>query len=97
MSVRIDAIVSRREALVLRSALQRERLALDVASLQQPLYIADRAVRVIRIIRARPVLSLAVAAAVLGLVPRRVLAAAVRGVAFGGSLLRLSRSVRSIF
>lgn len=97
MSARFDAVVSRREALVLRSALQRDRLALDVGNLQQLLRIADRAVRGIRMIRARPVLSLAAAATVLGLVPRHVLIAVVRAVVFGGSLLRFGRSVHSMF
>ena len=96
MNARINAVVRRREALVARSGAQRDRLAQNVGNVKRSLRIVDRMVRGVQMMRTRPGLSLLVAAVVLLAVPRRLLMATLRGVALGGSLLRMGRALRSI-
>jgi hypothetical protein len=97
MSPEASGIVRRRQALVARSRAQRDRLGAALADVRRSLWLLDGAARGLQLVRARPLLSASVAAAVLLLAPRRLLFAALRGVVFGGTLLRLGRSIRTLF
>jgi hypothetical protein len=97
MSPRASSVVRKREALVARSAAQRDRLSAELVDIRRSLWLLDGAARGLQMMRARPALSVAVAAGVLLLAPRRLLGAALRGVVFGGTLLRVGRAIRGWF
>lgn len=80
MSSRIAQIVSRREALVVRAAAQRARIAAAASGLRPSLWFANQALRAHQLVKSRPLL-VALALGTLALAgPRRALRWGYRGV-----------------
>lgn len=96
MSARLAKIVARREELVRKIGAQREQLATETATLQRSLWFVESAVRGARIVTSRPVLLVAVAAAMLALGPRRLFSRGSRVAVVLLSAWRLGRSLRSL-
>lgn len=96
MSARIDALVRRREALIARSAAQRAWLAVEIDETRRGLWLLEGLSRGVRAVRSRPLVSAVVAGAIVLTAPRRLLRGVVRGIVFGGSLIRLGRSLRAV-
>lgn len=96
MKARIRQVVARRQRLVSKAALQRDRLEVEVAALGQSLRIADVAVRSYRRLKSRPLLVAAALAAMALFGPRRLLRFTYRGGLVLPLLLRLARSVGAL-
>ena len=74
-------IARRKERLIARCAAQREAVAGVFRELRQPIAIADRALAVVRFLRAHPVLVVVAVAAVVAFRRHSLLALAARGLA----------------
>lgn len=96
MKARIRQVVARRQRLVAKAALQRDRLETEVAALGQSLRLADVAVRSYRRLRSRPLLVAAALAAMALFGPRRLLRFTYRGGLVLPLLLRLARSLGAL-
>jgi hypothetical protein len=79
---RLAEIRARRELLLVRSAVQRDALALLVDAMRAPLELADQGVRLVRYARAHPGAILLAVAALVALSPRRVFRWGRRAVTF---------------
>ena len=97
MTSRVQEIVSRRQALIALSALQRARFDLQAKDLQQSLWLADLAGRGVHLLRTRPLLVLGVIAGIAILRPRRLLGSAYRSVLLAVSLAQLGRTLRKVW
>ncbi len=95
MNARLIAAVKRRETLQARSAALRDEFAVAAGEVRSSLSLVDRVARAVSALRARPVLVVAVAVAVLIVVPRRLARAAMRGSLLALSVMRLTRSLHS--
>lgn len=94
MTSRVEELAARRRLLLARSALERETLRLDVATIGESLAVVDRAVSVVQRLRRSPLL---VAVAVVGLLVFRrhpVASWVMRGVAVAGAARRIGATLR---
>lgn len=71
MNSRLSQVVRRRQALVARSAAQRDALAADLAGLRPLTRIGDAAMSIGRVLSGHPVLTAAAALTVVGSLARR--------------------------
>lgn len=96
MATRVQEIVSRRQALVARSAQQREHIARESAKLRESLWLVDLGVRGCQLVRQRRLLALGAIAALMILGPRRVLGAGYRAALLAVALLQLGISLKKL-
>jgi len=93
---RVEELAARRKLLLARSALERETLRLDVATIGSSFGAVDRAVSVVQRLRHSP---LVVAAAVVGLVLFRrhpLASVAMRGIALASTARRVGVTLRRL-
>jgi hypothetical protein len=96
MSVRLQSLVARREALVRQSDAQRQQLAAHAAELRRGLWFVDAAALGVRFAASRPLLVVAAAGTILVLGPRRLLQRGARVAVVILSAWRLGRSLRGL-
>ena len=96
MTSRVEQLAARRKLLLARSALQRETLRLDVATIGESLGMVDRAVSIVQRLRRSPVV---IAVAVAGLVVFRrypVASWVMRGLAVASAARRVGTTLRRL-
>lgn len=96
MTSRVEELAARRKLLLARSALQRETLRLDVATIGESLGVVDRVVSIVQRLRRSPVV---IAAAVVGLVVFRrypVASWVMRGLAVASAARRMGVTMRRL-
>ncbi len=96
MATRVQQIVSRRLALVARSAEQREHIAHEGAKLHESLWLVELGVRGCQYVRQRRLLAGGAIAALIVLGPRRLLGAGYRAALLALSLLQLGISLKKL-
>ncbi len=96
MTSRVEELAARRKLLLARSALQRETVRLDVATIGESLGMVDRAVSIVQRLRRSPVV---IAVAVVGLVVFRrypVASWVMRGLAVASAARRVGATLRGL-
>ena len=92
----IDEIHSRRAELLVRAAVERERISVQIDKWRSPLFFADRALAIARAIRAHPEWMVAAATLFAALRPRRALAWARRGFAAWRAWRWIEQTARTV-
>lgn len=96
MTSRVEQLAARRRLLLARSAVERQTLALDAATIGDALHTVDRAVAIVQRLRRSPLI---VTAAVVGLLVFRRHPVAVwvmRGIAVAGTARRVGATLRRL-